>query len=102
MTLRSLGGGPDSGGQWSSTVRQKLMEPKRFVAIVMAPVLLDDGRKVSCGFFCHGCWGGTGNKTIHYRIKYTIEEAQGHIAGYGQIIEKDPSYPGTFVHVKSA
>ena len=30
-------------------------EPKRFMAIIMAPVLLNGGRHVEHGFFCRGC-----------------------------------------------
>lgn len=42
-------------------------EPKRFMAIISAPVLLNGGRQVDRGFFCLGCRDETKEKTKHTR-----------------------------------
>ena len=73
-------------------------EPKRFMAIISAPVLLHAGRQVDHGFFCLGCWDETDEKTKHFRIKYTTEEMSGHIASYGQL-ERVPMTYRRFRHV---
>jgi hypothetical protein len=75
-------------------------EPKRFMAIISAPVLLNAGRQVDRGFFCLGCWDESyemdeyeideidevdemDENTKHFRIKYTAEEIPEHIARFG-------------------
>ncbi|KDR68846.1 hypothetical protein GALMADRAFT_935929 [Galerina marginata CBS 339.88] len=73
-------------------------EPKRFMAIISAPVLLDAGRLVDEGFFCLGCRDETEEKTKHFRIKYTTEEISEHISRYGRI-ERRPRIPGRLMHV---
>ena len=73
-------------------------EPKRFMAIISAPVLLDAGLQVDHGFFCLGCWDETDEKTKHFRIKYTTEDMSEHIAIYGRV-ERRPSIPGRFMHI---
>jgi hypothetical protein len=74
-------------------------EPKRFMAIVSAPVLLNGGRQVDRGFFCLGCRDEGKDKTKHFRIKYTTEDFSGHIASCGRIVERTPKIPGRFMHV---
>jgi hypothetical protein len=73
-------------------------EPKRFMAIISAPVLLNFGRQVDQGFFCLGCRDETDEKTKHFRIKYTTEDMPKHIASYGPV-ERTPRIPGRFMHV---
>ena len=73
-------------------------EPKRFMAIISAPVLLNSGWQVDQGFFCLGCWDETDEKTKHFRIKYTTEEMSEHIASYGRV-ERTPRIPSRFMHV---
>ncbi|KAG6896748.1 hypothetical protein C0993_008127 [Termitomyces sp. T159_Od127] len=73
-------------------------EPKRFMAIITAPVLLNGGREVDRGFFCLGCWDESDEKSKHSRIKYMTEELPGHIAKYGRVVER-PRMPGRFMHV---
>ena len=73
-------------------------EPKRFMAIISAPVLLNAVRQVDHGFFCLGCRDETDEKTKHYRTKYTTEEMSEHIASYGRV-ERMPMIPGRFMHV---
>ncbi|EDR13153.1 uncharacterized protein LACBIDRAFT_292411 [Laccaria bicolor S238N-H82] len=76
-------------------------EPKRFMAIISAPVLLNGGRQVDRGFFCLGCRNEHRDKNKHFRIKYTTEGLSGHIAKYGRVVERIPKIPGTgFMHVK--
>ena len=72
-------------------------EPKRFMAIISAPVLLDAGQQVDHGFFCCGCEDETDEETKHFRIKYMTKDISEHIASYGQV-EKEPGY-STFMHV---
>ncbi|EDR13146.1 uncharacterized protein LACBIDRAFT_322614 [Laccaria bicolor S238N-H82] len=55
-------------------------EPKRFMAIISAPVLLDGGRQVDRGFFCLGCRDQNKDRTTHFRVKYTTEDLLAHIA----------------------
>jgi len=74
-------------------------EPKRFMAIISAPVLLNGGRQVDRGFFCLGCRDETNEKTKHFRIEYTTADLSGHIASYGRVVERIPKIPGTFMHV---
>ena len=59
-------------------------EPKRFMAIISAPVLLNAGRQVDHGFFCLGC-RDKDQIFSRFRIKYTTEEMPEHIASYGQV-----------------
>jgi hypothetical protein len=73
------------------------MEPKRFMAIISAPVLLNAGRQVDQGFFCLGCRNDPEAKNEHFRIKYTTEEMSEHIASYGPV-ERRPGY-SIFMHV---
>ena len=73
-------------------------EPKRFMAIISAPVLLNSGRQVDQGFFCLGCRQELNEKTKHFRIKYTTEGMSEHIASYGRV-ERSPMIPGRFMHV---
>ena len=73
-------------------------EPKRFMAIISAPVLLNAGRQVDQGSFCPGCRDETDEKTKHFRIKYTTEDMSEHIASYGRV-ERMPRIPGEFMHV---
>lgn len=73
-------------------------EPKRFMAIISAPVLLNAGRQIDQGFFCSGCRDETDEKTKHFRIKYTTEEMSEHIASYGRV-ERRPRIPGMFMHI---
>jgi hypothetical protein len=73
-------------------------EPKRFMAIISAPVLLNAGRQVDHGFFCLGCRDETDEKTKHFRIKYMTEDMSEHIATYGRV-ERTPRIPGRFMHV---
>ena len=73
-------------------------EPKRFMAIISAPVLLNAGRQVDQGFFCLGCRNEKTNK--HSRIKFTTEDMSEHIASYGQVVERMPGTIGHyFMHV---
>ncbi|KZT08250.1 uncharacterized protein LAESUDRAFT_736119 [Laetiporus sulphureus 93-53] len=74
-------------------------EPKRFMAIISAPVLLNGGRQVDQGFFCLGCRDETEEETKHFRIKYTTEDMSEHIASYGRVVERTPRTPGRFMHV---
>ena len=73
-------------------------EPKRFMAIISAPVLLNAGQQVDHGFFCLGCRDETDEKTKHFRIKYTTEDMSEHIASYGRV-ERRSRIPGRFMHV---
>lgn len=73
-------------------------EPKRFMAIISAPVLLNRGREVDQGFFCLGCRDRTDGEVTCFRIKYTTEDIPKHIASYGQVVE-DVAIPGRFIHV---
>ena len=74
-------------------------EPKRYMAIISAPVLLNAGRQVDHGFFCLGCWDETDETTKkHFRIKYTTEEMPGHIASCGRVVGS-ATIPGRFMHV---
>jgi hypothetical protein len=74
-------------------------EPKRFMAIISAPVLLNAGRQVDHGFFCLGCGDETDEETKHFRIKYTTEDMSEHIASYGRVERTMPSIPDMFMHV---
>ena len=86
----------DSGlPQLDNTTR----EPKRFMAIISAPVLLNGGRQVDRGFFCLGCRDEANEKTKHFRIKYTTEDLLEHIASYGRVVERTPKIYGMFMHV---
>ena len=65
-------------------------EPKRFMAIISAPVLLNAGRQVDEGFFCFEYFDSLGtdsedddDETEYFRIKYTTEELSEYIASYG-------------------
>ena len=73
-------------------------EPKRYMAIISAPVLLNGGQQVDRGFFCLGCRDEVEENTKHFRIKYTTEDLLGHIASYGRV-ERTPKIPGRFMHV---
>ena len=75
-------------------------EPKRFMAIISAPVLLNYGRQVDRGFFCLGCRDSdkSEEEPEHFRIKYTTEGMSGHIASYGRV-ERSLTIPGEFMHV---
>ncbi|EDR13154.1 uncharacterized protein LACBIDRAFT_322627 [Laccaria bicolor S238N-H82] len=73
-------------------------EPKRFMAIISAPVLLNGGRQVDRGFFCLGCRDETNAKTKHFRIKYTTEDLSGHISNYGRVVERMPKGYSRFMH----
>ncbi len=76
------------------------MEPKRFMAIISAPVLLNAGQQVDHGFFCLGCRDEdqTEGIILRFRIKYTTEEMSEHIASYGQV-ERNPRISGEFIHI---
>ncbi|KAG6848767.1 hypothetical protein H0H93_014292 [Arthromyces matolae] len=75
-------------------------EPKRFMAIITAPILLNGGRQVDYGLFCLGCWDETAEETKHFRIKYPTPGISEHIAKYGPIVEKDmPTIPPRFKHL---
>ena len=80
--------------QSDNTIR----EPKRFMAVISAPVLLNAGRQVDRGFFCLGCREESDEKTKHFRIKYTMEGMSEHIANYGRV-EWAPKIPNEFMHV---
>jgi hypothetical protein len=68
-------------------------EPKRFMAIITAPVLLDAGRQVDWGFFCLGCrHENREEKNKHFRIKYTTEGMLEHIASYGPPVQEMMGY----------
>ncbi|KAJ3965896.1 hypothetical protein EV361DRAFT_809938 [Lentinula raphanica] len=69
-------------------------EPKRHMAIISAPVLLDGGRQVDHGFFCVPC---RDEGDMDFRIKYTTEEISRHFASFGQVV-KSPA-PGRYMHV---
>jgi hypothetical protein len=76
-------------------------EPKRYMAIISAPVLLNAGRQVDHGFFCLGCMNvsvESHKNPKHLRIKYTTEGMREHIASYGRV-ESMPRNPGRFMHV---
>ncbi|KAG6840536.1 hypothetical protein C0991_006131, partial [Blastosporella zonata] len=73
-------------------------EPKRFMAIITAPVLFNAGRQVDRGLFCAGCMNETEEKTTHFRIKYTTQGMSEHIASYGLVV-KTPRIPRRFMHV---
>ncbi|KAJ3485344.1 hypothetical protein NLI96_g5016 [Meripilus lineatus] len=74
-------------------------EPKRFMAIITAPVLLNGGRQTDRGFFCAGCQNefaeAEGGK--NFRVKYLAKELSEHIARFGRVVEH-PKIPNTFVH----
>ena len=70
-----------------------LREPKRFLAIISAPVLFDAGRQADEGFYCLGC-----SKMSDSRIKYTTEYFPEHIASYGRIVRCMLGY-NVFMHV---
>ncbi|KAM9880931.1 hypothetical protein VDGL01_04939 [Verticillium dahliae] len=73
-------------------------EPRRFMAIITAPHLLDAGRQADWGYFCLGCREEKEEKTNHFRIKYIREDILEHIARYGSV-EEMPRIPGRFMHV---
>ena len=75
-------------------------EPKRFMAIISAPVLLNAGRQVDHGFFCLGCRDRdeSDEEIEHFRIKYTTEDISEHIASSGRV-EMTPGFPDEFMHV---
>jgi hypothetical protein len=78
---------------------QTTREPKRFMAIISAPVLLNAGQQVDQGFFCLACadeWEEVQDETEHFRTKYTTEEMSEHIASYGRV-ERTPEL--CFMHV---
>ncbi|KAI5861422.1 hypothetical protein GGS23DRAFT_576753 [Durotheca rogersii] len=72
-------------------------EPRRYMAIVTAPYLLDAGRQVDWGCFCLGCRDETDETARHFRIKYTREGILEHIARHGPVREM-PRIPGRFMH----
>ena len=75
-------------------------EPKRFMAIISAPVLLNAGQQVDQGFFCLGCRDERNKETNKYfRIKYTTEDMSEHIASCGRLVERMPGYPDRLMHV---
>jgi hypothetical protein len=76
------------------------VEPKRFMAIISAPVLLNAGQQVDHGFFCLGCRDHTGGTIPPFKIKYTTEDMSEHehIANYGRV-ERRPRTPGMFMHI---
>jgi hypothetical protein len=62
-------------------------EPKCFMAIITALVLLNAGRQVDWGFFCLGCKEEyRKDKTRDFKIKYTTEHMLEHIASYGPVV----------------
>ena len=75
-------------------------EPKRFMAIISAPVKLNAGRQVDEGLSCLGCSANSdpGDKDKYFRIKYMTEELSEHIASHGQIVRRMPGY-NEFMHV---
>ena len=73
-------------------------EPRRYMAIITAPYLLDAGRQADWGYFCLGCGEEKEEKTRHFRIKYTREDMLEHGARYGPV-ERMPRIPGRFMHV---
>ncbi|KAH6982313.1 hypothetical protein BKA56DRAFT_585681 [Ilyonectria sp. MPI-CAGE-AT-0026] len=74
-------------------------EPFRFMAIVPAPHLCNNGRKADWGYFCLGCKYEEGEKANHFRVKYTPEELLKHVAKYGPVKES-PKLGGRHMHVK--
>ncbi|KAI1179970.1 hypothetical protein F4777DRAFT_355409 [Nemania sp. FL0916] len=72
-------------------------EPRRFMAIITAPYLLDSGRRVDWGYFCTGCKEEKEEETKHFRIKYTKAGLVEHLARYGPV-EEMPRIPGRFTH----
>ncbi|KAI1109115.1 hypothetical protein F5Y14DRAFT_433804 [Nemania sp. NC0429] len=72
-------------------------EPRRFMAIITAPYLLDNGRRVDWGYFCTGCREEKEEETRHFRIKYTKAGLLEHLAKYGPV-EETPRIPGRFMH----
>jgi hypothetical protein len=76
-------------------------EPRRFMAIITAPYLLDAGRQADWGYFCLGCREETDEKTRHFRIKFTREDVPEHFARYGPV-EEMPEIPGRFMHVSNS
>ncbi|KAJ3571816.1 hypothetical protein NP233_g3496 [Leucocoprinus birnbaumii] len=84
-------------------------EPKRHMAIITAPILLDGGRQVDPGFFCLGCRDKDNTEHIEpWRIKYTTQGMSEHIASYGpvveHVVEQMPSLriPDMFMHAATA
>src|SRR5260370_40403435 len=73
-------------------------EPRRFMAIITAPYLLDAGHQADWGYFCLGCREEEEEKMRHFRIKYTREDMLEHIVRYGSV-EETPRIPGRFMHV---
>ncbi|KAK0624796.1 hypothetical protein B0T17DRAFT_252945 [Bombardia bombarda] len=73
-------------------------EPRRFMCIITAPFLVDNGRQADWGYFCLGCEEKEEEKTQHYRIKYTREEMYEHTMKYG-LVEAKPMLPRRWVHV---
>ncbi|KAL0949130.1 hypothetical protein HGRIS_009214 [Hohenbuehelia grisea] len=66
-------------------------EPKRYMAIITAPVLLHGGRQVDRGFFCRGCMDESHEETgKHFRNKYTKEGIAEHFATHGRIVKMAP------------
>ncbi len=72
-------------------------EPKRFMAIISAPVLLNAGQQVDHGFFCLGCRDNADGIIPCFRIKYTTKDMSEHIASYGRV-ERRPRIP-QFMHI---
>jgi len=67
------------------------------MSIITAPHLLDAGRQVDWGFFCHGCGEEKEEETSHYRIKYTREDIVEHVARLGAVV-KNPKFIRRFMH----
>lgn len=88
----------DLAGSGLPNLDKTTREPHRFMAIITAPYLFDSGLQVDWGYFCLGCKEEKEQKTRHFRIKYTREEALEHIARYGPVKET-PRIPGRFMHV---
>ncbi|CZT10469.1 uncharacterized protein RCO7_10499 [Rhynchosporium graminicola] len=59
-------------------------EPRRFMAIITAPYLLDAGRQADWGYFCLGCKEEKQEDTRHFRIKYTRGDILEHFARHGK------------------
>lgn len=73
-------------------------EPRRYMAIITAPYLVDAGRQADWGYFCYGCREENREKAKHFRTKYTREDALEHVAMYGPVEER-PRIRGRFKHV---
>lgn len=91
---------PSLAGSGLPKLDKTTREPRRFMALITAPYLLDAGRQADWGYFCLGCREEKGEKTRHFRIKYTRADMREHVMRYGPV-EETPRIPGRFMHVPS-